>query len=182
MRIGDPDGHGRYGILDHDDGRVLCHECGRWWQHLATHLAGRHGIAAADYRQAHGLPFTLPLVGRQVRDAMSAAWERNRPSHLAALDASRDPSAATEASRSRAKPWAPATVAARQRTGAARRIDLTTDQVERLGDPTDLPAWCLAARALIGSDGVSMAAIARASGLATATVSQRLRRYPAARD
>jgi hypothetical protein len=28
MRVGDPDGHGRFGMLDEVGGRLVCHECG----------------------------------------------------------------------------------------------------------------------------------------------------------
>lgn len=180
--LGAPDGNGRYGYLDHDhddDGRVLCHECGRWWRHLATHIFQSHGIRADDYREAHGLPQTLALVGTSTHQAMSAGWERNRPIHVAALDEARDTALATNASRTRnGRPWAAATIAGRQAAAASRRTELTPDQVASLGDPTDLPAWCAAARALIDREGVTGAAISRAAGLSTATVWQRLRRYP----
>jgi hypothetical protein len=28
MRVGDPDGHGRFGMLDEVGGRLVCYECG----------------------------------------------------------------------------------------------------------------------------------------------------------
>lgn len=135
-------------------------------------------MTAVAYREQHGLPATIPLVGQAVQAALSAGWERNRAVHEAALDRSRDPQKATAAS-TRRRTWAPATVAQRQADASARRVDLTDDQVERLGDPTDIAGWAERARRLIEQEDVTMAAIARATGLATATVSQRLRRYPA---
>lgn len=53
---GAPDGHGRYGILGRDDeGRVVCHECGRPCEQLATHLRYSHDMSAVEYREAHGI-------------------------------------------------------------------------------------------------------------------------------
>ncbi len=174
---GAPDGHGRYGILDRrpEDGRVLCHECGRWWHHLATHLAQGHGIRAADYRRAHGLSTGTALIGAQVRDALSEA--SSQPDRVERLAAVRDPDRA-RAGMTRAGQWAPELVAGRQARAAARRIDLTAAQLNELGDVTDIAGWAARARALMARDAVTAAAIARACGLATGTVSQRLRRHP----
>ena len=36
MRVGDPDGHGRFGMLDEVGGRLVCHECG------SAHLGPSH--------------------------------------------------------------------------------------------------------------------------------------------
>lgn len=55
MRVGDPDGYSIYGQVEEFDGRLVCHECGRMFVQLATHLYGAHGITAAAYREAHGL-------------------------------------------------------------------------------------------------------------------------------
>lgn len=175
---GAPDGHGRYGVLERreSDGRVLCHECGRWWHHLATHLAGTHGIRAADYRRAHGLSGGTGLVGTRVRDALSEA--SSAPERVAALAEHRDPDRARAAMTSRGQ-WAPELVAGRRARARAARVDLTLEQLAELGDVTDIHGWADRARALMARDGVPAAAIARASGLATGTVSQRLRRYPA---
>lgn len=173
---GDPDGHGRYGILDRDDdtGRVLCHECGRWWQHLATHLAGTHGIRAADYRARHGLSTGTALIGSQVRAKL--AESSGRPERIAQLAEHRDPDRA----RAGMGPgrWAPELVAGRRARAIARRVDLTPAQLAELGDHTDIAGWADRARALMARDGVSAAAIDRATGLATGVAAQRLRRYP----
>lgn len=110
-QVGEPDGYGRYGILDVDEDTVLCHECGRRLQRLGVHLRV-HGMDSAQYRAAHGLPRKLPLaslanralVSEQVRSRMgSPAWER--------LVASRDPVAA---SRSRVRTLASAATVAAQ--------------------------------------------------------------------
>ena len=61
MRIGDLDGYGRYGMLDTDGERILCHECGQWKKSVGAHLAS-HGMTAVEYRERHGLARGTPLV------------------------------------------------------------------------------------------------------------------------
>ena len=41
LSYGDPDGYGVYGVLQQsDDGCfLLCHECGKWFEHLGLHAA-----------------------------------------------------------------------------------------------------------------------------------------------
>lgn len=73
--------------------------------------------------------------------------------------------------------WAPKLVAGRQARPTAARVDLTAGQTAELGDVTDIRGWVARARALMARDGVPAAAFARATGLATGTLSQRLRRY-----
>ena len=172
---GSPDGHGRYGILDRDDDRrPICHECGRAFAHLATHVRV-HRISAAEYRERHGLSPGLALVGDATRARMSAAWERHRSSHLTALEDHRDPNAAREASRESG--WSPQQVAGAQARGADGRA-LTDAEIASLGDPTDIPAWAELARALLELEGVSLSSLARSIDMPTPTVAQRLRRHP----
>lgn len=176
-----PDGHGRYGILDHDDeGRVLCHDCGLWWSHLSTHVRYSHGTTAAAYRSAHGLSPGLPLVGTETAETMRARWEDHRDLHTTVLAESRDPAKANAASRrTRGRAWSAQEIAERIEAGKARGGRALTDaEVAQLGDVTDIPAWVTRARALLAAPDISLRSIADASGLATATVAQRLRRYP----
>ncbi|MHA7132525.1 winged helix-turn-helix domain-containing protein [Oerskovia turbata] len=178
-RVGDPDGHGHYAQLERDDeGRPLCHECGTWWQHLATHARGAHGIPAAAYRQAHGLGATTRLVGDGPRERMRAAYAARGDEPLARLAATRDPDAARAASPAT---WAPQTRAARATTARARRgRPLTPEETERLADVEhDLQAWVDRARTLLAQPDISARSIAEAADIATPTVHQRLRRYPA---
>lgn len=179
MRVGDPDGHGRYAMLERDDeGRLLCHECGTWWQHLATHVRGAHGIPAAAYRQAHGLGATTRLVGDGVRERMRVANAARADEHLARLAAARDPDAARAAGPAS---WAPETRAARAATARARRgRALTPDETQRLAYADhDLQTWADRARELLAIPDVSARSLAEAADIATPTVHQRLRRYPA---
>ena len=98
MQVGDPDGHGRYGIIDGDGKRILCHECGRTYKSLAAHAQMAHQMTAEDYRSAHGIPKRIPLVSPEVSAAKSEksksqvgseGWKR--------LEAKRDPTAASHA-------------------------------------------------------------------------------------
>lgn len=180
-----PDGYGRYGILDTtDDGLLICHECGHPCRHLATHARLAHGITAADYRAAHGLGISRPLVAEVVSQRMRDAWETHREAHLAALEASRDPESARSASpighRGPQGTRRPEVLAGYQARGRARRgRALTPEETATLGDGLDLTAWADAARALLALEGVTATSIAAASGIAVPTVHQRLRRYPA---
>ncbi|MFS0140308.1 MucR family transcriptional regulator [Corynebacterium striatum] len=98
MRVGDPDGYGRYGYLDGDDERIICHECGRAYKSLAAHAQMAHQMTAEDYRDAHGIPKRIPLISSEVSAAKSEkskaqvgseAWMR--------FEAKRDPTAASHA-------------------------------------------------------------------------------------
>ncbi|WP_336794134.1 helicase associated domain-containing protein [Gordonia malaquae] len=85
MTVGDPDGFGRYGMLDEIDGRYLCHVCGRTWRHLGAHAAGAHGTPAVEYRRAHGLAEGTLLLVAPLSEKMSARWHEFRsPEDLAA--------------------------------------------------------------------------------------------------
>lgn len=62
MKVGDPDGFGRFGTLDRDEDSVVCHECGRHFRMLVQHLRQAHAMSTSEYRERHGLPATLPLT------------------------------------------------------------------------------------------------------------------------
>lgn len=172
------DGYGRYGILDRDDeGLLLCHECGRWWRHLATHVHYSHNMTAAAYREAHGLSTGTRLVSSGTSERMRTSWERNRDLHLSVLEGTRDPDAARTQQQAGSQ-WRPELVARRMAIAASRRTDLTPEQVAELGDITDLRGWADRVRRLVARDGVSLHAVARATGLSLGGVQGRLRRYP----
>ena len=95
-RMGSPDGCGRYGILDTDGERCLCHECGRWYRSLGAHVVAAHGQSARDYKRAHGLPLSRGLVAEEARRRMSErarsrvgtpGWERLEEARGAAAGA-----------------------------------------------------------------------------------------------
>lgn len=180
LSIGDQDGHGRYGILDIDDeGALLCHECGEYFQHLATHARLAHGLYAAEYRSQHGLGRSARLVGEQTRAAMQHGYERRKDEALADLVKHRDPDKARAKSVGaiRGEGWRPAVVAKRTQLNQARAgRDLTDDEQAQLGDPVHVRAWTGAAIWLIDERGVTIRAIAEASNMRPGTAEQRIRR------
>ncbi|MFC6706773.1 MucR family transcriptional regulator [Flexivirga alba] len=121
MNIGDPDGHGRYGVLDEDSDGLLCHECGRRFAHLGVHAWKGHGLTASEYRQAHGLARSRGLVASGTRDAIIDNARRSF-STKRRFAAARDPAAATSARLASGAGMSPAGLAAsRARPGQGRR-------------------------------------------------------------
>lgn len=55
MKLGDVDGHGRYGLLEEVVGGLVCHLCGHAFANLGLHAWRGHGVTADQYREAHGL-------------------------------------------------------------------------------------------------------------------------------
>lgn len=80
-----PDGHGRYDILDTDDGLLICPECGQPRKHIASH------VRAADYRARLGLDQTHVLVAPAVSTRLRDSWERHRKESLTANQTYRAP-------------------------------------------------------------------------------------------
>lgn len=163
------DGHGRLGVLDHaEDGRIICHECGRGVWHLATHITTHHHMVVDDYRRTHGLPLTLPLVAQPVRERMEGAWEAHAAQHTRVLAEHRDPGRAAEASRGHAP-----TGVSRPRGVTGRA--LTPEEVRALETAPDLIAWARIARTLM-DDWVSGSTISQATGVRHGTVNARVSR------
>ena len=182
MRVGTPDGYGRFAVLDTDDGgRLMCHECGKCYDQLATHVRLAHGVTADEYRRAHGLGRTTRLVSASSSETMAAKWQEHAETHLAVLELSRDPGKAAASSLSHTKdgPWAPE-VRAKRRDVAARRKGraLTEAESSLLVGEIDLQIWADHARRILADPTVSTRSVAEACGIAVSTVAQRLRRYP----
>lgn len=180
MRIGDADRHGCFGeITVTGDGRLLCHECGGTYLHLATHLARSHGFTAERYRTAHGLPLTIPLVAATVSKRMAQAWESNREEHLGVLARHRNLSRARANTRPVSQ-WTAATRAARAKKLAEKRGRMLTDAEKREpGDDLSLEEWCRRVRALLAADPtLSVASINRSYDMSANWAHRRLHRYP----
>jgi phage tail protein X len=179
VRIGEVDGHGRYGHLDTVDGRLVCHECGRTYLHLATHLQQSHGLRAETYRIAHGLPLTIPLVAASVQQRMREKWHQHAACHLDALATHRQPEEARKHNRPSGQ-WTAATRAKRIADLEARRGRLlTASEMDDLGDDVPLQEWCDRVRTLLAADEtVTRSSIGRSFGRSTQWATQRLRRYP----
>ena len=50
-----------------DGDKIKCLECGRWFRGLGTHIVQAHDMTAADYKQKHGIPQKVGLVGTETR-------------------------------------------------------------------------------------------------------------------
>lgn len=95
-RTGQPVGAGVYGrIAEDDDGRLICHECGKACLSLAAHIVRAHGMSAAEYREVYELPRTTKLVAASIRERTGA--RATSPENLARLARARDPQAAADA-------------------------------------------------------------------------------------
>jgi hypothetical protein len=79
LGLGDPDGYGRYGVLEEQPGGLVCHECGRTFPSLGLHAYRGHGMTAAQYRERHGLQRTAGLITADLR----ARIQDNARAHMA---------------------------------------------------------------------------------------------------
>lgn len=103
MKVGDPDGHGQYGVLDEDEGGCLCAECGWRGVHLGLHAYRAHGLTAAEYKQRHGLRRSKGLVATGTRETLRLNAAIQYPTNVR-MRALRDPDEATRARRRLALP------------------------------------------------------------------------------
>ncbi|MFJ6215083.1 helix-turn-helix domain-containing protein [Streptomyces sp. NPDC092296] len=129
MDYGDPDGHGRHGILDDDGTSVLCHECGRRFARLSgPHLTG-HGTDADRYRSDHGLSTTTPLqsawLSGRLRESAGAQYA-SRPDTRAALAGGRALALRSGAGTRVARERAP------ERRGRAQERRRTSERISRV--------------------------------------------------
>lgn len=121
LRVGDPDGFGRYGVLDEDADGLLCHECGRRFVHLGLHAWKAHGSTAREYRREHGLARSRGLVASSTREALVANARKAFATKTRFVDA-RDPAAASAARVAQGGGMSPAgLLASRSKRGQRRR-------------------------------------------------------------
>jgi hypothetical protein len=124
LSLGDPDGYGRYGVLEEQPGGLVCHECGRTFPSLGLHAYRGHGMTAAQYRERHGLQRTAGLITAELR----ARIQDNARAQMAssagqAFIEARDPQRAQAARLAQPRPWRTATRATNRaaRAGKGRR-------------------------------------------------------------
>lgn len=142
--VGSPSGHGRYGILELRPDAAMCHECGAWFMRLGTHVRRGHGLDPVTYRERHGLPRGLPLLGtRELERSRAVGYAKVQTSAWAAFTAARDPLAALAAR-------APANM----RRPAAAVVERTRQTARARGDAQWLPRVCTVCGVLLApSDG-----------------------------
>lgn len=97
MKRGDKDGHGRYGHLDTTSGgKVICHECGKSYTALGSHVSRMHDMTVDEYRRAHGLARSMSLASADYHARMSKiSRERIGSEEWKRFEAARDPIAAS---------------------------------------------------------------------------------------
>nr|DAS06671.1 MAG TPA: ROS/MUCR transcriptional regulator protein [Caudoviricetes sp.] len=175
MRVGDIDGYGRYGLVDENEAGLLCHECGKRYRHLSTHVSLGHKIRVADYRRRHGLHAKRPLVASEVRDNMRESWGTHREQHLEDLDRHRDPHKAIAASIDAIRNKTEGAKAG-QRAHLQRRRGraLTPDEVTALESTATISEWCQVAYRILDDPAVSVNSLARSIGMERGTAHHRL--------
>ncbi|AXH95970.1 MucR family transcriptional regulator [Ornithinimicrobium avium] len=119
LRVGQPDGHGRYGMVDETADGLLCHECGRRFTHLGLHVSKAHDLTADEYRRAHGLS-RRGLVAKETAQTIAANARWTMSTRERFIQA-RDPAAASAAQRSGPNAISPAGLAAIRQAGRDRR-------------------------------------------------------------
>src|SRR5690625_1482756 len=61
--------YGAYGqIATRADGKIQCHECGRWWVNLGGHITRSHEMTVREYKLAYGLPLDRGLSSEHLRE------------------------------------------------------------------------------------------------------------------
>jgi hypothetical protein len=124
LSLGDPDGYGRYGVLEEQPGGLVCHECGRTFPSLGLHAYRGHGMTAAQYRERHGLQRTAGLITAALRTRIqdNARAQMASPAGQAFIQA-RDPQRAQAARLAQSLPWRTATRGTNRaaRVGRGRR-------------------------------------------------------------
>lgn len=178
MQVGDPDGYGQYGIIDETEDGILCHECGKRFKHLSTHIHQGHKIKVVDYRTQHGLHAKKPLVSQSVRGNMRTSWEKHAESHLADLEKHRTPLKAVEASRESNRNRSAGSKAGREAVLRARRgRKLTQEEIDALNNAAGIPEWSRIAHKILEDRSVSARSLAESLGMKIVTAQQRLRNH-----
>lgn len=170
-----------------DDGRIACHLCGRWFDHLGLHLR-RHGWDSDRYREAVGLARRRPLCSRQlsarIAHRQQVRWHRDphvqhhfaagqraaRSGDLAALAALvRRTQVAENTVPLEVREQRPRTLARGRQTLAVRRAEHLDEVVRRAGHPS-LADYLRVEYA----SGASLEALGHATGLGRARLSVEL--------
>src|SRR5690625_5445233 len=75
--------YGAYGqIATRADGKIQCHECGRWWVNLGGHITRSHEMTVREYKLAYGLPLDRGLSSEHLREQDRKSTRLNS-SHVA---------------------------------------------------------------------------------------------------
>lgn len=64
-------------VIKTDDGRIVCHICGKPFRKLCGHVVQKHGIAAWEYKVMFGLDTIRGLISDEYRQRLSDYAIRN---------------------------------------------------------------------------------------------------------
>lgn len=67
---------------------LKCKICGKSFDHLGSHIAGKHKMTAKEYKMQFDLPINQSLVTEKVREKQRKAWYANEEQQLKNLFAS----------------------------------------------------------------------------------------------
>ncbi len=56
--------------------------CGKRFAHLGSHLWHRHGVLSRDYKEEFDLPFTMSLIGSEVKRKKQEHFEEHREEYV----------------------------------------------------------------------------------------------------
>lgn len=72
-------GFGYVGVIAEDSrtGQLQCHECGKWYEQLPTHII-KHGLTGEKYREKFGLLVSTALKSKRIRLIHSRVCQKNQ--------------------------------------------------------------------------------------------------------
>lgn len=131
------------GAIEYDavEDKLRCHECGQWFEFLASHVVSKHGMSARDYKRRHGLRLKAALVSDRMRLANARFNSRTdnvarlalvRPEHELLVRAVRETRGGRYEVRNERGTCA-AQLLARIRVVAERQGTLNRDELRRAG-------------------------------------------------
>lgn len=63
-------------------GKLKCLQCGKYFAHLGSHVSHGHGATAREYKEEHGLPYSMPLISDTIINKKRDAWYKHEDKYL----------------------------------------------------------------------------------------------------
>ncbi len=58
--------YGKIGVVSYDDqGKVICHKCGRSFNKLITHVIQKHNMTSREYKKKYGLDMIKGVMSKK---------------------------------------------------------------------------------------------------------------------
>ena len=67
-------------------GRPICEICDRGFDNLGNHVKQKHGVTAAEYKQAHGYAKSKGLTSDTYKGKMRDMYDRNKDTMVSNLE------------------------------------------------------------------------------------------------